>query len=70
MKDDLLSVPEAAKELGISRQAVHYAIGRLELDVVRIGNTLFVTRRSLRKYKPNPQNVRAGRARAEKSQRA
>ena len=68
MKDDLVPVTEAAKELGISRQAVHYAIGRLELEVVRVGRSLFVLRRSLRRYKPNPQNVRAGKSRANKSE--
>lgn len=63
MKRDYLSVNQAASELGISRAAVYSAIreGRLESEVV-LGK-IAVTRKSLARYKPNQDRIRAGKIR-------
>lgn len=46
------TIPEAAKEIGISRQAFHKAIDRQEvLVVVRIGGRLAVTEAQFVKFK-------------------
>ncbi len=64
---DLVTVAQAAKELGISRIAVYQAIDEGRLEAVEILGKLGVPRRALKKYRPNEQNISAGRARSEKS---
>ena len=67
----LVTVKEAAREKGISREAIYQAIqdGRLKIKIVlgKIG----ILRTSLDAYQPNHHKVRAGlaRARFEKGQR-
>ena len=64
---DLVTVAQAAKELGISRIAVYQAIGEGRLEAVQILDKLGIERRALKKYRPNQTKVRAGKERAAKS---
>lgn len=64
---DLVTVAQAAKELGISRIAVYQAIDEGRLESVEILGKLGVPRRALKKYRPSERNISAGRARAVKS---
>jgi excisionase family DNA binding protein len=61
---NLISVSEAAKEKGVSREAVYQAIRRGELDARRVLGRIGVQRRSLDAYRPDAAKVRAGRERA------
>lgn len=64
---ELVTVVQAAKELGVSRYAIYKAIGEGRLESVRVLGKLGVPRRALKQYQPNETKIRAGHARAEKS---
>ena len=66
---DLVTVVQAAKELGISRIAVYQAIQEGRLESVEVLGKIGVPRRALKNYRPNETRVRAGNERAAKSQR-
>jgi hypothetical protein len=70
MRDELLSISEAARESGTSRQAIHDAINRGALEAVESGSYRFVLRRSLRSYKPDPKKIKAGKTGARKTRQA
>jgi excisionase family DNA binding protein len=72
MKDqvsDLVTVAQAAKELGITRYAVYKAIEAGNLASVEVLGKIGVPRRALKKYQPNEMKIRAGHARAEKKKK-
>lgn len=71
MKDKLIevvTVAQAAKELGISRFAVYKAIEAGNMESVEMLGKLGIPRRALSKYQPDEAKQRAGFARAAKSQ--
>jgi len=63
----LVTVLQAAKELGISRIAVYQAIEEGRLEAVEILGKLGIERRALKRYRPNEMKIRAGNARITKS---
>ena len=64
MKQRLLSIPEVARRLGISRQAAWLAVrdGRLESVTVNRPVTM-VTEKAVKAYEVNPVRKAAGEAR-------
>jgi predicted DNA-binding protein YlxM (UPF0122 family) len=60
----LVSVSEAAKEKGISREAVYQAIQSGRLKIKRVLGKIGVLRSSLDSYQPDRSKIRAGRIRA------
>lgn len=58
---DILTVSEAAKELGISREAVYLAIREGRLTAVKILGKYGITRDELDKYQPVEGRVKAQR---------
>ncbi len=67
---DLLTVAEAAKELGISREALYQAIREGRLKAVKILGKYGIRRKELETYKPVEVRVRAGQALAATKKRA
>lgn len=63
--NDLVTVAQAAKELGITRYAVYKAIDAGNLESVEVLGKIGVPRRALKQYQPNEKRIRAGHARAE-----
>jgi excisionase family DNA binding protein len=63
---DILTVSEAAKELGISREAVYLAIREGRLTAVKILGKYGITRDALDKYQPVEARVKAQRQAASK----
>jgi excisionase family DNA binding protein len=61
-KDGTVSIAEAARYLGLSRQAVYNAVrdGRIPAVAVQV-KTVMITRESLDKWEPNPNMKRTGR---------
>ena len=58
-----LSVTEAAKRKGCSRQAIHYAVEKNKIDSVKIGNMVVIlTTDKFEGWQPNPKQQEAGRA--------
>jgi excisionase family DNA binding protein len=55
-----LSVSEAAKQLGISRQAVLTAVKRGAIAARRVGGVFLVDARSVRSYRPRRRSGRGG----------
>jgi len=62
-----LSVPEAAKLLGISRGLCYERVKTGDIPVIKIGRRLLVPKRALEKLLEEPLN-RKGGERGEKSQ--
>ncbi len=62
--DKILSVIEAAEELGVSREAVYAAIRENRLPSVNILGKIGIERSALEKYRPNEQKMRAGKERS------
>jgi len=58
---DLLTVPEAAKILGISRAAVYTAIREKRLKSVTVLGKIGIPRNELKAYKPMQVRVQSGR---------
>jgi excisionase family DNA binding protein len=58
---DILTVSQAAKELGISREAVYLAIREGRLTAVKILDKYGITRDELDKYQPVEARVKAQR---------
>lgn len=58
---DLLTVAEAAKELGISREALYQAIRESRLKAVKILGRYGVRRKELEAYRPVEVRIRAGK---------
>jgi excisionase family DNA binding protein len=52
--DDYLTVNEAAKNRGVSRQAIQDLISRGRLKASRVGNQWLIHKRDLAGYKPDP----------------
>lgn len=70
MKDKLaevVTVAQAAKELGVTRFAVYKAIEAGNLESVVMLGKLGIPRRALNKYHPDEAKQRAGFTRAAKS---
>lgn len=59
---DLLTVAEASKELGISREALYLAIREGRLKAIKILGRYGVRRKELEAYQPVEVRVRAGHA--------
>jgi len=53
----LVTVPAAAKLLGLKRQSVYSAIYQHRLTAVTIDGRLFVSLDEVSKYKPDPRKV-------------
>lgn len=66
-ESDLVTVAQAARELGISRIAVYQAIDDGRLASVEVLGKIGVPRHALQQYRPNQTRQRAGFARASKS---
>lgn len=64
---DLVTVVQAARELGISRIAVYQAIADGRLASVEVLGKIGVPRHALKRYRPDETRQRAGFARAAKS---
>jgi excisionase family DNA binding protein len=66
----LLTVSEAAKELGISRESVYKAIreGRL-MSVIVLGK-IGIERKTLKAYSPGARQIAAGKKRARTRRKA
>ncbi len=47
---ELIPIPQAAKERGVTRQAMHELVKRGRLSVVRIGRKMYVTRAALDEF--------------------
>ena len=60
---DLLTVQEAAKELGITRQALYQAVREGRLKTIKILGKIGVPSDELRNYTPVEVRVRAGKER-------
>ncbi|ODS33544.1 MAG: Helix-turn-helix domain protein [Candidatus Scalindua rubra] len=58
--DKYMSVTEAAKKLGINRQAVYEAIKRGNIGCIKVGNMTLVKTVSVEKYKVNEKCKQAG----------
>jgi len=63
----LVSVSDAAKEKGISREAVYQAIQQGRLKVKRVLGKIGIIRSSLDAYQPNATKIRAGQLRAQRT---
>jgi excisionase family DNA binding protein len=61
---DLITVSDAARELGISREAVYKAIREGRLPAIKILGKVGIERKILREYHPVEVRVRAGKKRA------
>jgi excisionase family DNA binding protein len=61
---ELITVSEAAKEKGISREAVYQAIRSGRIASQRVLGRIGIVRASLAHYQPNQHKVQAGRVRA------
>ena len=61
---DLVTVSEAAKQLGISRQAVYKAISEGRLSAVTVLGKIGIERGALKAYRPVEVRVSAGQQRA------
>ena len=55
-----LSIDEAARLKGVSRQALYAAEKKGRLKIERVGNCALINKSELEKYNPNPASVRAG----------
>ena len=60
----LVSVSDAAKEKGVSREAIYQAIQQGRLKVRRVIGKIGVLRNSLDAYQPDANKIRAGCLRA------
>jgi len=63
-REDLITINEAAKLKGVSRQAIHCAIAAGRLPVIERELTIvqkLITPEDLETFKPNPNMKRAGR---------
>ncbi|MGH9822210.1 MAG: helix-turn-helix domain-containing protein [Blastocatellia bacterium] len=58
---DYLSIEEAARIKGVSRQALYLAEKSGRLKIERIGRCALINKAELDKYSPNPDSMRAGR---------
>lgn len=57
-----VTITQAAREKGVTAMALHYAIGRGDLDFVNLGNRrLIVDNARYRSWHPNPEFQRMGR---------
>jgi excisionase family DNA binding protein len=52
--DQLMTITEAAQKLGITRQTIHNAIARNELDVVEMFGRRLLKRQQVEAYVPKP----------------
>jgi excisionase family DNA binding protein len=70
-KQSLLSVTEAARLLGISRQRIHGLISAGRIEGHQYGNAYLVERSSVARYRANPPGrppkASAGRAKKKRS---
>lgn len=66
---DLITVSEAAKELGISREAVYKAIREGRLAAVNILGKIGIERKALKEYHPEEIRIKAGKRRAAKNRK-
>lgn len=64
----LVSVSDAAKEKGVSREAIYQAIQGGRLKVKRVIGKIGVLRSSLDAYQPDTDKIRAGYTRARRRQ--
>jgi excisionase family DNA binding protein len=67
---DLLTVAEASKELGISREAVYLAIREGRLKAIKILGKHGIRRKEVEAYQPVEVKVRAGQKSAATKKRA
>ena len=58
--DKYMTVTDAAKKLGINRQAVYEAIKRGNIGHVKVGNTTLVKTKSVDNYKVDEKAKQAG----------
>ena len=58
--DQYISVPEAARRKGVSRQAIWDACRAGRLVAKRVGRFWFVDIKALRHWRPQPKNGHAG----------
>jgi excisionase family DNA binding protein len=50
--EELLSIPQAADRIGISRASLYYAIDQGKLDVVEVGGRKMLVKRQVEQYQP------------------
>ena len=63
----LVSVSEAAREKGISREAIYQAVQEGRLRYRRVLGRIGIPRVSLDAYRPNTEKIRAGQMRARRA---
>ena len=66
---DLITVSEAAKELGISREAIYKAIREGRLAAVNVLGKIGIERKTLNEYHPEEVRIMAGKKRAEQKRK-
>lgn len=66
----LLTVSEAAKELGISRESVYKAIREGRLTSVMVLGKIGIERKALKGYSPGERQIAAGKKRARDRRKA
>jgi excisionase family DNA binding protein len=66
----LLTASEAAKELGISREAVYKAIREGRLTSVIVLGKIGIERKALKNYSPGARQIAAGKIRARNRRKA
>ena len=57
---DYLSIEEAARLKGVSRQALYLAEKSGRLKIERVGRCALIHKAELEKYIPNPDSIRLG----------
>jgi excisionase family DNA binding protein len=67
---NLITVSEAAKELGISREAIYKAIREGRLTAINILGKIGIEREALKEYHPEEVRIKAGKKRAAQKRRA
>lgn len=66
----LLTVSEAANELGVSREAVYKAIREGRLTSVMVLGKIGIERKTLKAYSPGAQQIAAGKERFRRKRKA
>jgi excisionase family DNA binding protein len=64
--EKLLTMPEAARLIGVSYQALQQAIREHRLKDIRIGGHIFIPLEEAQKYKADPAKIKLGKYAARK----
>jgi excisionase family DNA binding protein len=60
--DSLMTLAEAARQLGISRQSIHRAVKERRLQSIRVAGKPLVSIEAVRTYVPDPAHIELGNA--------